>query len=97
MNPDYKRRVTITIMGEEYAIRGSSSYDHLLRVAEHVDGIMRQLSESNPQMSRHKIAVLASVNLADELLRLKDELDNQEKPEQRKKPEEKGESDDELV
>jgi len=71
VNPESKRRITINIMGEEYAIRGSSSPEHLQKVAEHVDSIMQQLSESNPHMSRHKIAVLASINLADELLRLK--------------------------
>lgn len=69
-----KKRVTIKIMGDEYILRGSSSQEHLERVAEYVDGVMEKLSKNNPQMSKHRLAVLGSINLADEVLRLKDEL-----------------------
>jgi len=34
---------------------------------------MKSLAENNLQMSRQKIAVLAALNLADELLKLKEE------------------------
>jgi len=71
VDQESKRKVTITIMGEEYTIKGDASPRHLKKVAEYVDDIMYQLAQSNPHMSRHKIAVLASINLADELLRLK--------------------------
>ena len=97
MDPENKRRVTITIMGEEYAIRGSSSPEHLQKIAEHVDGIMQRLTESNPQMSRHKIAVLASINLADELFRVKGYPETQESDQEESRLGERGESDDELV
>ncbi len=67
-----KSRVTIMIMGEEYILRGNSSPEDMHRVGRYVDRLMRTLAEKNVQMSRHKIAVLAALNLADELLRLKE-------------------------
>lgn len=69
---EIKNRVSISIMGEEYVIRGNSSSEHLKRVARYVDAIMRRLHEQNPGVSRHKLAVLVSINLADEVLRAKD-------------------------
>jgi cell division protein ZapA len=68
-----KNRVAVSIMGEEYILRGTSSADDMDRVGRYVDRLMRTLSENNIQMSRHRIAVLAALNLADELLRLKAE------------------------
>ena len=67
-----KNRVTVRIMGEEYALRGSASPESMQRVASYVDGLMEKLAQKNRHMSKHKIAVLAAINLADELLRYKE-------------------------
>lgn len=74
MQDQEKTRVTIIIMGEEYILRSSSSPEEMHRVGRYVDQLMRTLSEKNMQMSRHKIAVLAALNLADELIRLKEDV-----------------------
>lgn len=66
-----KNRVTVTIMGEEYTIRGTGSPESMQMVAGYVDRLMRALSEKNSHMSRHKIAVLTAINLADELFKAK--------------------------
>lgn len=73
MDDKGKNRVAVYIMGEEYILRGSSSTEEMENVGRYVDNLMRKLSESNHQMSRQRIAVLAALNLADELLRLKQE------------------------
>lgn len=73
MEDKSKNRVAVYIMGEEYILRGSSSTEEMENVGRYVDNLMRKLSESNHQMSRQRIAVLAALNLADELLRLKQE------------------------
>lgn len=72
MEEKEKNRVTISILGEEYVLRGSSSAEEMYRVGNYVDSLMKTLSENNIQMSRHKIAVLAALNLADELFKLKE-------------------------
>ncbi len=91
MDNKEKNRVTISIMGEDYVLRGTSSADEMDRVGRYVDRLMRKLAESNIQMSRHRIAVLAALNLADELLKLKTEQDKSMPPAERK------EEGDELV
>ncbi len=75
-----KNKVTVNIMGEEYILRGSSSTEDMYRVGRYVDQLMKSLSEKNVQMSKQKIAVLAALNLADELLKLKES--QKEKPSQ---------------
>ncbi len=74
MEEKEKNRVTLYIMGEEYVLRGSSTPDEMHRVGRYVDQLMKSLSEKNMQMSRQKVAVLAALNLADELMRLKGEI-----------------------
>ncbi len=71
MEEKEKNRVTVVIMGEEYSLRGSSPPEYMQRVGLYVDNLMRNLAESNIQMSKHRIAVLAALNLADELMKLK--------------------------
>jgi cell division protein ZapA len=66
-----KNRVTVTIMGEDYTIRGTASPEEMEKTARYVDQLMRTLAHDNGHMSRHKIAVLTAINLADELLKLK--------------------------
>ena len=67
-----KNRVTVTIMGEEYTIKGTASPEEMQRVALYVDRLMRALAEKNTGMSRHKIAVLTAINLADELRKMQE-------------------------
>lgn len=71
MNDKEKNRVTVSIMGEDYILRSFSSPQEMQQVGRHVDQLMKTLAEKNIQTSRHKIAVLAALNLADELLKLR--------------------------
>ncbi|MFO7951869.1 MAG: cell division protein ZapA [Bacillota bacterium] len=71
-----KNRITVNIMGEEYVLRSSSSKDHMHRVGNYVDRLMKSLAEKNIQMSKQRIAVLTALNLADELIRLKEEKES---------------------
>lgn len=81
MEDKAKNRVTVKIMGEEYILRGSSSTDDMYRVGRYVDQLMKSLAEQNIHMSKQKIAVLAALNLADELLKLKEgRKDEQSQP-----------------
>lgn len=84
MESKEKSRVTVSIMGEDYVLRGTSSADEMDRVGRYVDRLMRKLAESNIQMSRHRVAVLAALNLADELLKLKTEQGKATSPLDRK-------------
>lgn len=65
-------RVRVNIFNRGYALRSESGGEHVERVARVVDERMRQIAS---QLSTHdvaKVAVLAALNFADELQRLKD-------------------------
>jgi cell division protein ZapA len=64
-----KNEVQIQIFGSGYTIRGDEDLEYIQRVAAYVDQKMREINEKLPVASLAKVAVLASLNLADELFR----------------------------
>ncbi|MDZ7373636.1 MAG: cell division protein ZapA [candidate division KSB1 bacterium] len=61
--------VKVTIFGSEYAIRGDTDPEYIRHVAEYVDSKMREIDESTSIKSSLKVAILAALNIADELFR----------------------------
>ena len=68
-------RVSAKIHGDEYIIRGDAEKLHIEKVAQYVDLKMNQLTLSNRYLTPKKIAVLAAVNIADELFRLQEDYE----------------------
>lgn len=62
--------VQVDIFGSQYTIkRGSGDPEYIARVAAYVDQKMREINERLPVASVSRVAVLASLNLADELFK----------------------------
>jgi cell division protein ZapA len=61
--------VRVRIVGEEYTLRTDASPDHTRAVAEHVDRTIRAILAGGPAIETHKAAVLAALQITDELLR----------------------------
>ncbi|NMA91641.1 MAG: cell division protein ZapA [Firmicutes bacterium] len=76
-----KNRVTVVIMGEEYTIKSSSSPQSMHRAARLVDRLLRTLSGRQVSRSSHKLAILAALNLAHQLLAQKDKCQPAEREE----------------
>jgi cell division protein ZapA len=63
-------RVTeVLIFGERYTLRSDDRPDHLHRVAEFVDAKFHEVAKGSPALAPSKVAVLASLNIADELFK----------------------------
>ena len=58
----------VEIYGSVYHVRGEQDPEYLRKLAEVVDGKMREISRHVPVVDSGKIAILAALNLADELL-----------------------------
>ncbi|MEO1368467.1 MAG: cell division protein ZapA [Acidobacteriota bacterium] len=58
----------VEIFGAVYHVRGEQDREYLLKLAELVDRKMREIGEQLPVVDTGKIAVLAALNLADEML-----------------------------
>ena len=57
----------VEIFGAVYSVRGEQEREYLQELAKTVDRTMRQVSERVTTLDAGKIAILAALNLADEL------------------------------
>ena len=60
---------SVTIFGRTYHLRGSDDPEHLVELASIVDGRMREIADGTGTADTLKLAILASLNIADEYLR----------------------------
>ena len=67
--PSTDQATAVTIFGRTYHLRGSDDPQHLVELASIVDGRMREIADSTGTADTLKVAILASLNLADEYLR----------------------------
>ena len=73
MSPQDQARVNVRIMEKEYVI--ACPYEErsaLLDAAEYLNGRMREVRDSGKVVGLDRIAVMVAINLAHELLQLKD-------------------------
>jgi len=59
----------VQIMGERYTLRATDSSEYLNRVADYVDGKFHEVAKEGPALTPVKVAVLASLNIADDLFK----------------------------
>ena len=70
--PDEGRVVAVEIAGQRYPIRSSLDPDYVVRLATYVDEKMRAAADSSPSGDSMRLAVIAALNVADELFRCRD-------------------------
>ena len=70
-----KKRMTVTINGQQYTISGKENVSHILEVANFVDEKMIQMKKSNPYLDKTQLAILTAVNIADQYIKFKMEVD----------------------
>ena len=61
--------VKIRIQGDEYTIRSDAAPDHTRAVAEYLDNAITRVASSSNLVETHKAAILAALQVTDELLR----------------------------
>jgi len=64
--------ISVEIHGQRYPIRSTLDQDYVTRLASYVDEKMRAAADSTPTSDSLRLAVLAALNLADELFRCRD-------------------------
>ncbi len=70
---DEGKATRVNIFGGEYSIRGEADPEYIRKVATYVDGKMREIDGELRVPSVSKVAILASLNIADELFKEKRE------------------------
>jgi cell division protein ZapA len=61
--------VTVVIYGHEYTLKGEADAEYVQKVARFVDRKMKEVAENSTLASTTKVAILAAINVADELFR----------------------------
>ncbi len=61
--------MTVTIFGKEYTLKGGADSDYVQEVAAFVDKRMSEVARNAAVVSTDRVAILAAVNIADELFR----------------------------
>jgi cell division protein ZapA len=69
-----KNRVLVRIYGQEYTMAGYESREYMQQIANYVDDKMVDISENNKRLSTAMVAVLTSLNIADEYVKTKKQL-----------------------
>lgn len=62
-----KHSTRVTICGEDYTIRSDSPPEYTRAIAAYVDGKIREVLESASVVESHKAAILAALQITDEL------------------------------
>ena len=66
-------KVKVRIYGQEYTISGERDEETIIEIADYVDGKMREISRFFSSSIPGSLAVLASINIADELFSAREE------------------------
>jgi cell division protein ZapA len=64
--------ISVEINGQRYPIRSTLDQEYVARLASYVDEKMRAAADSTPTGDSLRLAVLAALNVADELFRCRD-------------------------
>lgn len=67
-----ERVIAVDVAGQKYPIRSSLDAEYVVRLAAYVDEKMRAAADSTPTGDSLRLAVLAALNIADELFRCRD-------------------------
>jgi len=68
---DDTKATTVEIMGREYRIRGAADDAYVREVAGYVDAKLREVSQGTSLPASDRVAILAAMNIADELFQLR--------------------------
>jgi cell division protein ZapA len=69
---DAGKVIPVEIHGQRYPIRSALEQEYVARLASYVDEKMRAAADSTPTGDSLRLAVLAALNIADELFRCRD-------------------------
>jgi cell division protein ZapA len=68
--------IDVTILGQKYTIKGDASEEYIKKLATFVDARLKEVYNAAPGIAPLKAAILASLDIADELHKLREEHEN---------------------
>jgi cell division protein ZapA len=68
-----EQSIRVEIYNQTYNIRSDGDNEYIMRLAEYVDGKMREISSGTLTVDSLKVAILAALHIADEFHQLKNQ------------------------
>ncbi len=69
----------VEIFGQEYKIKGVGNPQYIHKIAGYVDKKMREIAHSSGIMSQSRIAIMAALNITDELYQVRETREKAER------------------
>lgn len=69
-----EQSIRVEIYNQTYSIRSDGDNEYIMRLAEYVDGKMREISSGTLTVDSLKVAILAALHIADEFYQLKNNI-----------------------
>ena len=73
-----KYTTQVEIFGKKYTIRSDSDPPYTAELADFVDKKVREIADNYSAISSHKINILASIDIANDLFQIKNEYKNKD-------------------
>ncbi|MBI4653755.1 MAG: cell division protein ZapA [Nitrospirae bacterium] len=70
------KTIEVQILGQNYSIKVDEDEAYVKTLAKYVDEKLREVYTNSPTISHFKSAVMASLGIADELFKLRMEIEN---------------------
>ena len=61
------RSIRVSIFGRDYSVKGGPDDEYVKMLASHVDSVMRDIADKTGTLSSARVAILAALNIADEM------------------------------
>jgi len=75
--PDSANLVKVSILGQDYTVKAPADATYIKEVAEYVNEKMKEVQDSiGPDQSSTRIAILAAMNISDELFSIRKNKDS---------------------
>jgi len=79
MSDNDSNQIQISIFGQEYSVKAPADPDYIKKIAEYVDGKMREVQSGfTSTQSSTRIAILSAMNITDELFSSRQKGDTDE-------------------
>jgi cell division protein ZapA len=76
--PDSANLVKVSILGQDYTVKAPADATYIKEVAEYVNEKMKEVQDSiGPDQSSTRIAILAAMNISDELFSIRKNNDSE--------------------
>ncbi|MGI1690958.1 cell division protein ZapA [Thermoanaerobacter uzonensis] len=66
-------KVTVIINGNEYILKSDYPEEHVIKLANYVDNVIKELLQNYEKLSQMQLLLLSSLNIADELFIAREE------------------------